>query len=89
MVETTLKKKTLSYINQLDEQKVHLILAFARSLTKKNEPLKNSKTEEQKILASKALNELEKTDFHLKTESSMDGRSERAEALWKKYESLS
>ncbi len=89
MVETALKQKTLTYINQLDDKKIQLVLAFAQSLENKNELLKNSKTEEQRIIATKALHELDKTDFQLKTETSLDGRSERAKALWTKYESLS
>ena len=38
--------------------------------------------------AEKALSELEGMTFSPKAETSMDGRAERAQALWRKYESL-
>ena len=38
--------------------------------------------------AEKALSELEGMTFSPKAQTSMDGRAERAQALWRKYESL-
>lgn len=40
-------------------------------------------------MAAKALAELESMNFIPNAEVSLDGRKERAEALWRKYESLS
>ena len=41
-----------------------------------------------RVAAEKALSELEGMTFSPKAETSMDGRAERAQALWRKYESL-
>ena len=65
------------------------MLVFAKSLTNSKETLQNSKTPAERIRAAKALAELETMNFIPKAEISLEGRKERFEALWRKYESLS
>lgn len=62
---------------------------FAKSLTNTKPTFQNSKTPTESIQAAKALAELENMNFTPKAEISLDGRKERAEAMWRKYESLS
>ena len=89
MVETSLKQKTLSYINQLDDEKMQLLFSFVQTLTNRKEAFTNTKTIEQRREAEKALSELEHINFRLKEKTSLDGRSEKTAHLWEKYESFS
>lgn len=84
-----LRQQVMDYVDQLDDEKTELVLVFAQSLTNTKQTLQNSKTPAERIVAAKALAELEAMSFTPKTEISLDGRKERAEALWRKYESLS
>lgn len=89
MATMSLRQQVIDYVDQLDDEKTELVLVFAQSLTNTKPALHNSKTPAERIEAAKALAELENTSFVTKTEISLDGRKERAEALWRKYESLS
>lgn len=89
MAAMSLRQQVIDYVDQLDDEKTELVLVFAQSLTNTKPALQNSKTSAERIVAAKALAELENASFVPKTEISLDGRKERAEALWKKYESLS
>lgn len=89
MVAATLRQQVLDYVDQLDDDRAELVLVFAQSLTNTESALQNSKTPKERILAAKALADLETMNFTPKAEISTDGRKERAEYLWRKYESLS
>ena len=89
MAAMALRQQVIDYVDQLDDEKTELVLVFAQSLTNTNSSLQNSKTPAERILAAKALAELETMNFTPKAEISLDGRKERAEALWRKYESIS
>ena len=84
-----LRQQVMDYVDQLDDEKTELVLVFAQSLTNTKPTLQNSKTPAERIVAAKALAELETMSFTPKAEISLDGRKERTEALWRKYESLS
>lgn len=66
-----------------------MVLVFTQTLANSSDNLHNSKTPAERIQAAKALAELESMNFIPNAEVSLDGRKERAEALWRKYESLS
>ena len=89
MAAMALRQQVIDYVDQLDDEKTQLVLVFAKSLTNAKPTLQNSKTPAERIQAAKALAELETMNFTPKAEISFDGRKERAEALWRKYESLS
>ena len=89
MAAMALRQQVIDYVDQLDDEKTQLVLVFAKSLTNTKPTLQNSKTPAERIQAAKALAELETMNFTPKAEISIDGRKERAEALWRKYESLS
>lgn len=89
MAAMALRQQVIDYVDQLDDEKTQLVLVFAKSLTNTKPTFQNSKTPAERMQAAKALAELETMNFTPKTEISLDGRKERAEALWRKYESLS
>ena len=89
MAAMALRQQVIDYVDQLDDEKTELVLVFAQSLINSNSSLQNSKTPAERILAARALAELETMNFTPKAEISMDGRKERGEALWRKYESIS
>ena len=66
-----------------------MVLVFTQTLANSSNNLHNSKTPAERIQAAKALAELESINFTPNAEISLDGRKERTEALWRKYESLS
>ena len=89
MAAMALRQQVIDYVDQLDDEKTQLVLFFVKSLTNTKPTLQNSKTPTERIQAAKALAELENMNFTPKAEISLDGRKERAEAMWRKYESLS
>ena len=89
MAAMALRQQVIDYVDQLDDEKTQLVLVFAKSLTNTKSTFQNSKTPAERMQAAKALAELETMSFTPKTEISLDGRKERTEALWRKYESLS
>ena len=89
MVAMPLRQQVIDYVDQLDDERAGLLLVFAQALTNTNSNLQNSKTPAERILATKALADLETMNFTPKAETSLDGRKERTEHLWRKYESLS
>ena len=89
MAAMALRQQVIDYVDQLDDEKTQLVLVFAKSLTNTKPTFQNSKTPAERIQAAKALAELETMTFTPKAELSPNGRKERAEALWRKYESLS
>lgn len=89
MAAMALRQQVIDYVDQLDDEKTQLVLFFAKSLTNTKPTFQNSKTPTERIQAAKALAELETMTFTPKAELSPNGRKERAEALWRKYESLS
>lgn len=89
MAAMALRQQVIDYVDQLDDEKTQLVLVFAKSLTNTKATFQNSKTPAERMQAAKALAELETMSFTPKTEISLDGRKERTEALWRKYESLS
>lgn len=89
MAAMPLRQQVIDYVDQLDDERAGLLLVFAQALTNTNSTLQNSKTPAERILAAKALAELETMNFTPKTETSSDGRKERTEHLWREYESLS
>lgn len=88
MTETALKEKVINYIDTLDDEQTLQVITFIKTLSRKNEPLQNSKTPEERAMAQKALDELFAIGRPAKHEISTDGRKEIAKALWRKYESL-
>lgn len=87
MTETALKQQVITYVEQLDSNKMNLALIYLRDLSESGSKQSNSKTEQERKEAAKALAELEQTNFKIK-DSSLDGRKEKTEYLWRKYESL-
>lgn len=89
MAAMALKQQVIDYVDQLDDERTELVLVFAQSLTDSKASFRNSKTASERVLAAKALAELENVNFTPKSATSLDGRTERTEALWRKYESPS
>lgn len=89
MSAMALRQEVMDCVTELDDERTQLVLVFARSLAADKKTLSNSKTPLERQEAAKAFAELEQMDFQVKGETSLDGRAERAEALWRKYESLS
>lgn len=89
MVAMPLKQQVMDYVDKLDDERAEMVLVFMKILTNADENLQNSKLPAERMQAAKALAELETMSFTPKAETSLDGRNERADALWRKYESLS
>ncbi len=89
MVAMPLKQQVMDYVDKLDDERAEMVLVFMKNLTNADENLQNSKLPAERMQAAKALAELETMSFTPKAETSLDGRNERADALWRKYESLS
>ncbi|MBO4439257.1 MAG: hypothetical protein J5798_07895 [Spirochaetaceae bacterium] len=89
MAAMPLKQQVMDYVDQLDDERAEMVLVFTQTLAQSNPALQNSKTPAERIMAAKALAELETMNFKPNTETTPDGRQERTEALWRKYESLS
>lgn len=89
MAAMSLRQQVIDYVDQLDDERAEMVLVFTQTLANAKSGLQNSKTPAERIQAAKALAELETMNFTPKAEISLDGRKERAEALWRKYESLS
>ena len=88
MAAMPLRQKVMQYVDQLDDEQTLRVITFIETLHRSDAPLQNSKTLAERVAAEKALSELEGMTFSPKAETSMDGRAERAQALWRKYESL-
>lgn len=88
MTEIALRQQATTYVEQLDSDKLNIALVYLKDLAKTKTEQTNSKTEQERIEAAKALAELDQMDFKIK-DSSLDGRKEKTEHLWRKYESLS
>ena len=89
MAAMPLRQQVIDYVDQLDDERAEMVLVFTQTLANSSDNLRNSKTPAERIQAAKALAELENMNFIPNAEVSLDGRKERAEALWRKYESLS
>ena len=89
MAAMPLRQQVIDYVNRLDDERTEMVLVFMQTLANACGNLQNSKTPSERIQAAKALAELETMNFTPKSENSLDGRKERTEALWRKYESLS
>jgi hypothetical protein len=89
MAAMSLKQQVMDYVDKLDDERAEMVLVFMKNLTNADENLQNSKLPAERMQAAKALAELETMSFTPKAETSLDGRNERADALWRKYESLS
>ena len=87
MVATALRQEVIDYVDMLDEEQTQLALVYVKNLASPKQTQFNFQKERSE--AVKAFEELEKMDFHVKGETSLDGHRERTEALWRKYESLS
>lgn len=83
MTETALKEKVITYVEQLDSKKMNIALVYLKDLTESKNELTNSKTEQERMEAAKALAELDQMNFKIK-DSSLDGRKEKTEYLWRK-----
>ena len=89
MAAMPLRQQVMDYVDRLDDERAEMVLVFLKILTNADENSQNSKTPAERMQAAKALAELETMSFTPKAETSLDGRNERADALWRKYESLS
>ena len=89
MLAMPLRQQVIDYVDQLDDERAEMVLVFTQTLANSSNNLRNSKTPAERIQAAKALAELESMNFTPNKEISLDGRKERSEALWRKYESLS
>lgn len=88
MAAMALKQKVINYIDTLDDEQTLSVIMFIESMSKKKEPLQNSKTPEQRAKAKQALDELFAMGRPGKHEISLNGRKEAASAMRRKYESL-
>ncbi len=86
MAAMPLKQQVMDYVDKLDDERAEMVLVFLQTLANADGELQNSKTPSERIQAAKALAELETMNFTPKAETSLDGRKERAEALWRKQE---
>ena len=89
MSAMALRQKAISYLDNLNDEQTLSVIMFIESMPKEKNSLQNSKTPEERTLAAKSLAELDTMVFNPKPESSLDGRTERVNSLWRKYESLS
>jgi sensor histidine kinase YesM len=89
MAAMPLRQQVIDYVDQLDDERAEMVLVFTQTLVNTNKNLQNSKTPAERLQAAKALAELESMNFTPKSEISLDGRNEKADHLWRKYESLS
>lgn len=88
MIAMALRQRAINYIDTLDDEQALSVITFIESLPRKNQPLQNSKTPEERVKAKQALDELFAMGRPAKHEISIDGKKEVAEVLWRKYESL-
>ncbi len=88
MAAMALKQKVINYIDTLDDEQTLSVIMFIESMPRKNEPLQNSKTPEQRAKAKQALDEIFAMGRPAKHEISLNGRKEAAQAMRRKYESL-
>ncbi|MBQ8680774.1 MAG: hypothetical protein IJ530_16090 [Treponema sp.] len=88
MAAMALRQRAINYIDTLDDEQTLRVISFIETLPRKNQPLQNSKTPEERAKAKQALDELFAMSRPAKHEISLDGRKEVAEALWRKYEGL-
>ena len=77
MQATALKDEAISLLDSLSASKMRTVIQFVRFIAQQPDDA-----------AEKALSELEGMTFSPKAQTSMDGRAERTQALWRKYESL-
>ena len=82
------KKKVINYIDTLDDEQTLSVIMFIESMPRKNEPLQNSKTPEQRAKAKQALDELFAMGRPSKHEISLNGSKEAAQTMRRKYESI-
>lgn len=87
MVETAIKQKAINYIETLDDEQTLQVITYIEKMPKKK-PLQNSKTPEERAAAQRALDDIFAMSRPEKRKTSLDGRKEIAQALWRKYESL-
>ncbi len=89
MMETALRQQVITYVDQLDSDKMHIALLYLKDLAEIKPAQHNSKTESELQAAEKALSELDKIRLRLKLNNSFDNDKKIiANAIWKKYESL-
>jgi len=87
--ELLLQIQMLSY-----EQTINMMQVMLEKMrtfeTKEKNTLSNSKTQEEKLLAKKAFDELCESveSINYDGEISLNGEKETAQALWRKYEGL-
>ncbi len=88
MAAMALRQKAINYIDTLDDEQTLSVIMFIESMPRKDKPLQNSKTPEQRAKAKQALDELFAMGRPAKHEISLNGRKEAAQAMRRKYESL-
>lgn len=80
MAAMALKQKVINYIDTLDDEQTLSVIMFIESMPRKDKPLQNSKTPEQRAKAKQALDELFTMGRPAKHEISLNGRKEAASA---------
>ena len=88
MAAMALRQRAINYIDTLDDEQTLRVISFIETMPRKNQPLQNSKTPEERAKAKQALEELFAMSRPAKHEISMNGHKEIAQAVWRKYESL-
>lgn len=85
MMETALRQQVITYVDQLDSDKMHIALLYLKDLAEIKPAQHNSKTESELQAAEKALSELDKIRLRLKLNNSFDNDKKIiANAIWKK-----
>ena len=89
MPAVALRQRAIRSIDLLDDEQTLNVITYIEALPKAKRPMQNSKTPEERELAKKALDELLAMSFKSTNNVSKDGAKEVAEAVMRKYESLS
>jgi hypothetical protein len=86
---TELMQEAVQCLAQLSDEQVRQTIIYIKSFPLQKQPLQNSKTPEERLLAAKAVENLLSMSFVSTNNISKDGGAEAAEAALKKYESIS
>lgn len=89
MPAVALKQKVIARLDFLDDEQTLNVISYIDALPKAKHRLQNSKTQEERIRAKKAFDEILSMSFTGSSSISKDGSKEVASAVMKKYESIS
>jgi len=87
MTNVALKEKAINYITAFDEKALELAVSYMETLPRRKS-FGNSKSQEERLRAQQALDEILAMSFTGSYDISKDGAKEVSDAVMRKYESI-